>query len=94
MKAVIFRGIGIRLETVVILTETMASYLKTVCIDTLILAENNIVEVEPNALSSFQYAHCFNVIVLSGNRFSLVTNHNYGQLLQLLPQLTYLKIFV
>ncbi|CAG2209861.1 unnamed protein product [Mytilus edulis] len=93
MQAVIFKQIGTPPGNSVVLTETMVSYLKNVCIKTLVLAENDIVGLAPNILAAFHNAHCFNTIVLSGNRFSMISGSNYGLFFALLNQLTNLEIF-
>ncbi|VDI45307.1 Hypothetical predicted protein [Mytilus galloprovincialis] len=71
----------------------MVSYLKKMCVKTLVLAKNDIVGLGPNTLASFQYSHCFNTIVLSGNRFSLVSFADVAQFTGLLFELTNLKTF-
>ncbi|CAG2235430.1 DCN [Mytilus edulis] len=93
MQAVIFKQIGTPPGNSVVLTETMVSYLKNMCIKTLVLAENDIVGLAPNILAAFHNAHCFNTIVLSGNRFSMISGSNYGLFFALLNQLTNLEIF-
>ncbi|CAG2235432.1 unnamed protein product [Mytilus edulis] len=93
MQAVVLKQIGISPGNSVTLTETMVSYLKKVCVKTLVLAENDIVGLGPNILASFQYSHCFNTIVLSGNRFSLVSFADVAQFVGMLYELTNLKVF-
>ncbi|CAG2199056.1 GPR48 [Mytilus edulis] len=92
MQAVVLKQIGIPPGNSVVLTETMVAYLKNVCIKTLVLAENDIVGLAPNMLAAFHNAHCFNTIVLSGNRFSMVTRTNYGLFFALLNQLKNLEM--
>ncbi|XP_052103484.1 asporin-like [Mytilus californianus] len=52
MQAVVFKQIGIPPGNSVVLTEAMVSYLKKVCVKTLVLAENDIVFLGPNSLAS------------------------------------------
>ncbi|CAC5413423.1 unnamed protein product [Mytilus coruscus] len=92
MQAVVYKKIGIPPGNAVVLTELIVSYLKKVCVKTLVLAENDIVGLAANILASFNYAHCFNTIVLTGNRFSLVSRSNYGLFFAFVKQLTNLKI--
>jgi hypothetical protein len=59
-----------RTTKAVIVTRGMMRYLHSTCVSTLILAENGIVDFEPKSILFHNYPHCFENIVLNGNRFS------------------------
>lgn len=92
MKTIIFIRVVIYYQHAVILTKDMMSYLHNICVNTLILSENEIVDFEPDSLLAHKYPECFNNIVLSGNRFMLAGKHA-GDLLRFSLQLVNLTTF-
>jgi hypothetical protein len=56
----------------VIVTSEMMKHLQKICVRRLIMAENGIVDFEPNSLLYYHYPKCFEMIVLSGNIFSFL----------------------
>ncbi|CAC5404694.1 unnamed protein product [Mytilus coruscus] len=77
----------------IILTAEKTQYLKTICVKTLALADNNIVDILPHSFfdSDWKHLSCLEHIDLSGNRFGFAT---LGiQMLIVGPKLSNLKIF-
>ena len=77
----------------VIVTSEMMKHLQKICVRRLILAENGIVDFEPNSLLYYHYPECFEMIVLSGNRFSFLNAFKIGELWVLSSKLTNLTMF-
>ena len=92
MKAIIFIRVVIVYQQAVILTKDMMSYLHNICVNTLILSENEIVDFEQDSLLAHKYPECFNNIALSGNRFSL-SGKNIGDLVRFSVQVVNLTTF-
>ena len=92
MKAIIFRKVVIGYQHAVILTKDMMSFLHNICVNTLILSENEIVDFERDSLLAHKYPECFNNIALSGNRFSL-SGKNIGDLVRFSVQVVNLTTF-
>jgi hypothetical protein len=57
------------------------------------MAENGIVDFEPNSLLYYHYPECFEMIVLSGNRFSFHNAFKVRELWVLSSKLTNLTFF-
>ncbi|XP_052073775.1 toll-like receptor 4 [Mytilus californianus] len=77
----------------IILTAGTTQYLKTICVKTLALADNNIVDILPYSFFDLDWKHlsCLEHIDLSGNRFGFST---LGlQMRKASPKLSNLKIF-
>ncbi|CAC5404697.1 unnamed protein product [Mytilus coruscus] len=53
----------------IILTKEMMKHLNTMCVQILILADNNIVDILPQSLFGSEHLECLEYIDLSGNRF-------------------------
>ncbi|CAC5360158.1 unnamed protein product [Mytilus coruscus] len=53
-----------------VITSDMMKYLRTICVKTLNLADNGMVDFGKNSLLSYDHPECFENIVLSANRFS------------------------
>ena len=53
----------------IILTPSNMQYLNSICVKTLIIADNNVVDILPNSLFASPYLNCYEEIDLSGNRF-------------------------
>jgi hypothetical protein len=77
----------------VIVTRSMMRYLHSTCVSTLILAENGIVDFEPKSILFHNYPHCFENIVLTGNRFSYIDEFKLKELMTLSRQLLNLTLF-
>lgn len=77
----------------VIVTRGMMRYLQRICVSTLILAENGIVDFEPKSILFHNYPHCFENIVLTGNRFSFIDGFKLKELMTLSRQLFNLTLF-
>jgi len=77
----------------VIVTRGMMIYLQSTCVSTLILAENGIVDFEPKSILFHNYPHCFENIVLTGNRFSFIDGFKLKELMTLSRQLLNLTLF-
>jgi Leucine-rich repeat (LRR) protein len=92
MKAIIFIRVVIVYQQAVILTKDMMLYLHNICVNTLILSENEIVDFEQDSLLAHTYPECFNNMALSGNRFS-VTGKNIGDFVRFSVQLVNLTTF-
>ncbi|CAC5371595.1 unnamed protein product [Mytilus coruscus] len=77
----------------IILTAEKTQYLKTICVKTLALADNNIVDILPHSFfdSDWKHLSCLEHIDLSGNRFGFAS---LGvQMLTVGPKLSNLKMF-
>ncbi|XP_063397727.1 toll-like receptor 3 [Mytilus trossulus] len=77
----------------IILTTEKTQYLKTICVKTLALADNNIVDILPHSFfdSDWKHLDCLEHIDLSGNRFGF---SSLGfQMRKTSPKLSNLKIF-
>ena len=92
MKAIIFIRVVIVYQQAVILTKDMMLYLHNICVNSLILSENEIVDFEQDSLLAHKYPECFNNMALSGNRFS-VTGKNIGDFVRFSVQLVNLTTF-
>lgn len=77
----------------VIVTSEMMKHLQKICVRRLIMAENGIVDFEPNSLLYYHYPECFEMIVLSGNRFSFLNAFKVRELWVLSSKLTNLTFF-
>jgi hypothetical protein len=93
IKHINIRHTQIVYQQAVILTKDMMSYLHNICVNTLILSENEIVAFERDSLLAHKYPQCFNNIALSGNRFPL-SGKNIGDLVRFSVQVVNLTTFV
>ncbi|XP_071136950.1 toll-like receptor 8 [Mytilus edulis] len=76
-----------------VLTSEMMKNLRTICVKTLNLADNGIVDFRENSLFSYDHPECFENMVLSGNRFTFHTARKRHELLVLVFKLRNIVLF-
>ncbi|CAC5409905.1 unnamed protein product [Mytilus coruscus] len=76
-----------------VLTSEMMKNLRTICVKTLNLADNGIVDFSENSLFSYDHPECFENMVLSGNRFTFHTARKRHELLLLVFKLRNIVLF-
>lgn len=57
-----------------IVSKKMMQYLRTICVKTLNLSDNDIVDFEEHSLFSYDHPNCLENVVFSTNRLTLDTN--------------------
>ncbi|XP_052066215.1 toll-like receptor 4 [Mytilus californianus] len=77
----------------IVITSEMMQYLKTICVKTLIMSYNGIVDVRPNSLFSHDHPECFENIIMSANSFSVEYNIQYMEVLKLSNAVKNLRLF-
>ncbi|XP_071167956.1 toll-like receptor 4 [Mytilus edulis] len=65
---------------VLTVTKDMMRYLKTVCVETLDLSDNGIVDFEENSLLSFDRPECIKHLYFKGNRFAFTKGRQIDEL--------------
>ncbi|CAG2203137.1 unnamed protein product [Mytilus edulis] len=74
-------------------TTDMMRYLKTVCVETLDLSENGIVDFEENSLLSFDRPECLKHLYFKGNRFAFAYGRHMDELKSFFNKSLALKTF-
>ncbi|XP_052088552.1 toll-like receptor 2 type-1 [Mytilus californianus] len=76
-----------------VITSEMMKYLRTICVKTLNLADNGIVDFRENSLLSYDHPECFENIVLSANRFTFHIGRKMKEILTLIHKLKNVVLF-
>lgn len=75
------------------ITKRMMQYVKTICVESLYLSNNGIVDFEENSLLSFERPECLKHIFFRGNRFALSKGRQMDELKSFLQNSKNLKFF-
>ena len=78
---------------VLTITKRMMQYLKTICVESLYLSDNGIVDFEQNSLLSFERPECLKHIFFRGNRFAFSKGRQMDELKSFLQNSKNLKTF-
>ncbi|XP_076076626.1 toll-like receptor 1 [Mytilus galloprovincialis] len=74
-------------------TKDMMKYLKTICVKTLILSYNGIVDANPNSLFVYDHPECFENVILSANSMSFQFSEQLMEIIQFSVAVKNLKLF-
>lgn len=82
-----------KLPYTLVVTSDMMKYLQTICVKTLNLADNGIVDFQKHSLMTYDHPECFINLVLSANRFTFHIGRKVGEALTLASRAVNLKLF-
>ncbi|XP_052070915.1 uncharacterized protein LOC127709212 isoform X5 [Mytilus californianus] len=83
----------VRSPNAVIITAGMMKYLQNICVRKLFMIKIGIVDFKPKSLLFYHHPECFEVIVFSGNRFSILNGFKITELITLSKQVSNLSRF-
>ena len=84
---------AVKSPNAVIITANMMKYLQNICVRKLLMIKIGIVDFKPHSLLLYNHPECFEVMVFSGNRFSIMNGFKIMELITLSKQLTSLSRF-
>ncbi|XP_063402342.1 toll-like receptor 3 [Mytilus trossulus] len=93
MTSIIFKEITPLDLKPVFISRDMFTYLRHICVKTLVLAESEIVGYEKSLLLAIEFPECLENIILSGNRFSVALRPHWTELMQFAKKTINLKFF-
>ncbi|VDI46768.1 Hypothetical predicted protein [Mytilus galloprovincialis] len=77
----------------IVITSEMMQFLRTICVKSLILSYNGIVDAKPNSLFVFDHPECFENIIVSANSLWLEYPLQYIEVQKLLRTMINLRLF-
>ncbi|CAG2254729.1 unnamed protein product [Mytilus edulis] len=83
----------VRSPNAVIITADMIKYLQNMCVRKLFMIKVGIVDFKPKSLLFYQYPECFEEIVFSGNRLSIMNGFKIMELITLSKKVSNLSRF-
>ncbi|CAC5392722.1 unnamed protein product [Mytilus coruscus] len=83
----------VRSPNAVIITAGMMKYLQNICVRKLFMIKIGIVDFKPKSLLFHRHPECFEVIVFSGNRFSMLNGFKITELMTLSKEVSNLSRF-